>query len=224
MLESQDVALSSANAAPSPKDAVSLELKVQPADAIFGPGPIKDTGKVPEQKTTPRFGRLLRSAARALIVVIICGLAWAGGTYYFHGHSPLGLVKSALASGAQESPERDELVGSMRQMAEDIRGLKASVEAKSATQNTQTNPIQAANGVTISDLEGRIDKLETELTTKLSQVNEQLASIEQQISTSHAALASRAQAPGRHTHHLHDAFDPSRDPTAPGAPRPLGER
>lgn len=226
LLKDTEKVISGADTPPLPPDATAPEIKVQPADAILGRIPFKDTEKASTRQVTPFFVRLLRFGARTAVVACLCGLAWAGGVYYSLGHSPFGLVKSSRAPEVQQSPQRDDMVSAVRQMAEEMRALKTSIDgrgvAQDAGQKNQLSSAQTTTAATIADLMGRIDKLDAEFASKLSQVNEQLTSIEKQISASHATLASRAQPPQKRAQHPHDAFDPSRDPNAPGAPRPLG--
>ncbi len=200
-----------------PAATAPLEINVKPADTIFGAAPPKDVEKAPAQRESSFFGNLARGGARLAGVAFLCALAWGAGAYYSRGHLPAGLLNFAQGSQALQSPARDDLASSVRQMSEELRALKASVDGREATQN----PAPAASGPAIGDLAGRIDKLESDFTAQFSKMNEQLASIEQQIATSRTALAARGSSPHKHLH-LHDAFDPSRDPTAPGAPHPLG--
>lgn len=219
LLGSHDEVVSGADAVPVPPGSSAPEIKVEPADAILRFAPPKDDEKVSTRKGSSVFGRLLRLGARMAAVACLCGAAWAAGAYYSGGHSPLEFLKPSRASDVQQSPERDEIVRSMAQMAEEIRALKASVEGRSVAQDAG---VESATRAAIADLASRVDKLEAESTTKLSRVNEQLASIEQQIAASYAALASRGRTPHKRVEHPRDAFDPTKDPSAPGAPRPLG--
>lgn len=156
------------------------------------------------------------------------GRAWAGGAYYSHGPSPFGLAPASLASVGQQGAPRDDIVGTVRQMAEDLRALKTKVDGtdgiQDASRKNQVNSGQTATGPTIADLMGRVDKPDAEVTAKLSQINEQLATIQQRIAVAHATVVARAQLPRKRVKHPHDAFDPSKDPNAPGVPRPLGSR
>lgn len=199
-------ALSGAYPPPPPPDVSSLQIKVQPDDALFGAGAHKNSGKA--SRGPSLLGRLL-------LTLVLCGLAWAGGAYFASGHMPFDLLKWSRAAQAQQNAERDEMLGTLRQMTEDIRALKASVDDKQAA------PAPTTTGATVTDVAARIDKLEAELTSKLAQVNDRLAALQQQLSTSHTAVASRAPAHPKHEH-LHDAFNPALDPNAPGAPQPLG--
>lgn len=198
-------------AAPPPPPDSPLEIKVQPDDAIFGPGAGKHSERASGRSGSPLFGRLLLTA-------VLCGLAWAAGAYSSSGHLPFDFMKWSRASQQQQS-ERDEMLGTMRQMADDIRALKASVADKAAA------PAQTTTGASgVTDLAARLDKLAAELPSKLSQMNDRLANLEQQIAASHSASVARAPAHAKHVEHVehHDAFDPSQNPNAVGAPRPLG--
>lgn len=222
MVKLHEEAFSGADPAPLPPD--PLQIKVQPGDAIFGPGSGKDSEKSSRRKGPSFFGRLLRSTAWLVVIAGLCALAWAAGASYSSGHSPFDLARWTRAFDARQA-DHDELVSTMRQMAEDLRALKASIDAQNAARPAlldNNQPNSARTGAAITDLTARIDKLEAELTTKLSQVNEQLVSIEQHISASHSASALRTQSHAKRQEHPHDAFDPSQDPNAPGAPRPLG--
>jgi hypothetical protein len=216
-----------ADAHPLPPDAAAREIRLQPADAMPGRVPAKDTEKASARQTPPFFMRLLRNVLRAVVIVSLCALAWAAGAYYSVGHSPFGSAGSSQALATQPGAQHDDMVSAMRQMTEEVRALKADASgrnaAQAADQKSQLNSVQAPAGATIADLAGKVDRLDAELTARLSQVTEQLASLEQKISASHATLASRVPLPHKHPKHLlHDAFDPARDPSAPGAPRPLG--
>lgn len=250
MLNLEDETVSAEKPSQLP-EAKTLEIKVQPTDAIGVPklqpsepigGPVPIIGapvpinapeKVSSAKKPSFFGRVLRFGVRATGVVFLCGLAWGAGAVY-SGHLPLHLplhfLKSSQAAAVEQSPGHDELLSTVRQMSEEIRALKSSVDSKSAAIDAGAASVKSepTAGPTNADLVSRVDRLESDLTSKLSQMNEQLAGIQQQISASHAAAASRAavaaRAPARpkRVEHLHDAFDPSREPGAPGTPRPLG--
>jgi ribulose-5-phosphate 4-epimerase/fuculose-1-phosphate aldolase len=151
-------------------------------------------------------------------------LAWAGGVYYSLGHLPVEVVTTSRAPEGEQSPRHDDIISAVRQMAEDVRALKAKVDGKDAVPKDLATSGQTTTGPTIADLVGRIDKLDAEVTAKLSQIDGQLASIQQRIPAPHPTVVARAQPPQKHVKHLHDAFDPSKDLNAPGVPRPLGSR
>jgi hypothetical protein len=240
MLNLEDEAVSGSDKPTALPEAKTLEIKVQPTDAIgapkvqpseavSGPAPVKNPEAVAISKKPSFFGRVVRFTARATAVVALCGVAWGAGAFYASGHLPLHFLKASHAATAVQSPGHDELLSTVRQMGEEIRALKASVDSKSATPDAAAASVQGqqASGPTTADLVGRVDKLESDLTSKLSQVNEQLASIQQQLAASHVAaahpaVATRAPARPKRVERYHDAFDPTHDPAAPGAPRPLG--
>jgi hypothetical protein len=118
-----------------------------------------------------------------------------------------------------------------------LEGLKTRLEAV----NTET-------GASIAELTGKVENIQREPEAKLSQVIERLDRIEHQIAAplataslgavsapekaavgkpAHPAVA-QAKPPLENTHGQRkiggrgDAFDPSQNPSAPGAPRPLG--
>lgn len=203
-----------------PPDAAAPEIKIKPSD-VFGHPPRKDADEVPKRQGASFFVRVLRFGANTAIVAGLCALAWAAGAYYSTGRSPFDVAKSAPALAAQPNAQHDAMLNAMHQMTDEMRALKANV-AQDAGQKAPLNSAPAPAGATTADLMGRIDKLDAEFTAKLSQVDQRLASIEQQMAASHAALVARVAAAHKHPKHLHDAFDPSQDPGAPGAPRPLG--
>jgi hypothetical protein len=215
-----------ADAPPLPPDAAAPEIRIQPADSVPGRVSVKDIEKASTRQATPFFMRLLRNVVLAAVIAGLCALAWAAGAYYSLGHSPFASAGSSQAIVLQPSAQHDDMVSAMRQMTEEVHALKADADGRSAAQaadqKSQLNSVQAPTGATIADLAGKVDRLDAEVTARLSQVNEQLASIEQKISVSHTVLASRVPAHKHPKPHLHDAFDPSRDPGAPGAPHPLG--
>jgi len=219
MLGSHDEVISDAKAAPVPPGSAAPEIKLEPADAILRFASPKDEEKVATRKGSSAVGRFLRFGARLAAVACLCGAAWAAGAYYSAGHWTLGFLRLGQSADVQQSHEREEILRTMAQMAEDIRALKASVAGKGAAQGPVS---ESTTRAAIADLASRVDKLETDSATKLSRVNEQLARIEQQLAVSHAVSAPRVQTPHRRIEHHHDAFNPAKDPNAPGAPRPLG--
>lgn len=214
----------------APSDASHLEIKVQPADTRFGPALPKNAEKVSKPSL---FIRVLRNGARAAFVVFLCAFAWAGGAYYAHGRLPVDLVKSSQAPELAQSPAHDDIAGAVQRMSEQIGALKAEIDSrgaapdagiKNAQSQHQLDSAQPATGTAIADLSGKVDKLEADFTAKLSQVDDQLANIEKQVSAPRAALASREHSLRKRAARSHDAFNPAADPSAPGAPRPLGAR
>jgi uncharacterized protein YidB (DUF937 family) len=113
---------------------------------------------------------------------------------------------------------------------------------------TRLETVKTETGGSIAELAGKVEQMQREPTAILSQVIERLDRIEHQIAPPQAtASLGAASAPGtaaarkpaqiavapakppledahgqRKIGGRHDAFDPSQNPNAPGAPRPLG--
>ncbi len=233
MLDTLDEAVS----ARRPQNSAAVEIKVEPGDAVHPVTRPKDNEKVSTPKRISIFGRFLRFGTQVAAIAFLCAVAWAVGAYYPHGDLPFEFFKPGQASNVQQNSQPDEIVRAMAQMAEDMRTLKASVAAGTAMKNTGAENANSQDGVTkaldaqqtrteaaIADLANRVDKLEADSTAKLSQIGEQLVNIEHQLTSSHVAQAAPGQTPHKRIEHHHDAFDPTKDPTAPGVPRPLVAR
>jgi uncharacterized membrane protein len=214
-----------------PPDLAAPELKIQSTD-VRGSSPRQPAEKAAAREGPSFFARILGYGARAIVIACLCALAYAAGAFYSSSHSPIGAAKPAQlaqvppVADVPPNAGHDDMVNAMRQMTDEMRALKADV-AQSANQsaNAQANAAAApvAAGASNADVMGRIDKLDAEFTARLSQVDQQLASIEHQMAASHAAAVARIAALHKHPKpHPHDAFDPTHDPAAVGAPHPLG--
>ena len=206
----------------SPPDLNVLEFTAQAADAIFGPATVKKAGGQ-SARITALFGRLLGYGPHAALVVALFGFALVAGSYLSDGQLPFYAIGSRADESVlpQESVERSEILRSVQEMAEQIRILKANVEAMRAAPRLSLKDGPAA----IAALAGKLEHVQSESAARLLQAGERLDRIEQQIAALRAvAVAAPALAPTRKQTRgdRHDAFDPSQNPTAPGAPRPLG--
>jgi hypothetical protein len=216
-----------------PPNKAAPQIKLQPVDGILGHAPLRDHRPPRDSESAPARQAastgLLRLTGRVAAAAVFCGLGWAAGAYYSHGHSSFDAVKASVAPDGPQSPQGGDIAGTMRQMAEDLRALKTRVDEKNAAPDAAPkkplNSAQTPAGTTIADVMGRVDKLDAGLTAKLSQIDERLMSLEQQSPAPRATTVARAQPPQKRVKpHLHDAFDPSKDPNAPGVPRPFGSR
>ena len=186
---------------------------MQAGDRIFLPAPAP--------RAPPRFKKF--AASGSVLALALFGLAWAG--WHFSG-----------GPASRESAGRTET-----QMAEDIRALKASVEALRAAQSqSQTD------ATTLADLKSRLDAAKSETAasiadvagkvaqlrdseTKVSQLSERLDRLEHQIAGPAAAApgaapvqgAASARKPAQMAAALPrpPAFDPSQDSGGPGSRR-----
>jgi uncharacterized protein YidB (DUF937 family) len=212
-------------------------------------------------KAPSRFKQLFAYASRAALAACLFGFAWAAGSYFSGGQSPFYAVKPpAPPVATQESVARTEMLRTAQEMAEDIRALKANVEALHAAQSqpgndaaaleglkTRLDAVKSETGASIAELAGKVENMQREPEAKLSEVIERLDRIEHQIAPLATASLGAASAPGKAVagkpaqiavapakpplDNVHgqgkkggrgDAFDPSKNPTAPGVPRPLG--
>jgi|GEM_PF-1251178 len=214
------------------------------------------------RKAPPRFKRLFSYGARAALAACLFGFAWAAGSYFSSGQSTFYAVKPPPAPpvATQESVARTEMLRATQEMAEDIRALKANVEALRTAQSqpgkdataleglqTHLDAVKAETGASIAELAGKVENMQRGPEAKLSEIIERLDRIEHQIAPLAAASLGAASAPGNAAarkpaqpavaqakpplENAHgqrkiggrgDAFDPSKNPTAPGVPRPLG--
>src|SRR5262245_33982991 len=215
------------------------EIRARADDAIFGPIPVKNAEEGSARRASRLFRRLLGYGVHAALVACVSGFAWLAGLY-FSGDQPSHFVSklwTLWTLAPQESAEHAETSRTVEKMAEDIRALKADVEAMRATQSsisqdtaaleglsTQLNLTKTETSAAIAALAGRVEQLERESAAKLSQIYERFDRIEHPTAASPAAASesgatvARNRARGKR----HDAFDPSQNPKAPGVPRPLG--
>jgi hypothetical protein len=236
MSDFPDVLVPDVAAAVPPPHTNTPEIRAQAADAIIGP--IKKA-----KEESARRASLLDYGPRAALLACLFGFAWLAGSYfsddqlsfYFRKLWPL------WAGAPQESVEHAETIRTTQKMVQEIRDLKADVEAMHATQslstkdaaaleglNTQLNLAKTETSAAIAELAGRVEHLERESAAKLSQIYERLDRMEHQIAAPTAASLAGASESGatvtrkRAKARRSDAFDPSQNPNAPGAPRPLG--
>jgi hypothetical protein len=155
---------------------------------------------------------------------------WSRGTagaYFSGGQLPFSArtLESASLGEPQPGGERTEILRKVQQLADEINALKARVEAvhaqgpspKEATAlegiKARLDAVKAETSAGIAELTARIDRLQREFTTKLARSSERFDRSDHRG----PALAQKETKA-----HRGDAFDPSQNPGAPGAPRPLG--
>jgi hypothetical protein len=175
----------------------------------------------------------LRYGPHAVLTGWIVGVAWMGGSYF------IGPDRTVVH---QERLHSAEMGPTEQKMAETLHAQKTEVAAMRGAQTLSTKDVTGLANVKprldaakteinaeIVEPWGKIEHLRPKPADRLSKANERLDRIGLKIaallaaapvvdhSVSAAPVAQR-RAQGRH----HDAFDPSLNSTAPGAPRPLG--
>ena len=231
-------------AAASPPDRNGLGIRARAADAILGPVPFKKSEDGSARTVPPLFKRLLSYGPYAALAACLFGFAWVGGAYFSGGQSPFYAMKPRPVGTVvpQASVERAEMVRTVQKMAEEIHALKANAEAMHAARTLSAkdatgleglkmrlDAVKTETGAAIAELAGKVEHLQRESAAKLSQVSERFDRIEHEIASplatallGAASSSKEATARKRIQGGRGDAFDPSQNPTAPGAPRPLG--
>lgn len=220
-----------------------LDIKVGAADATFDSTSFKKAEAAFARKLPLLFERLVTFAPRAALAAGVSGFAWVAGSYFSGGQIQFYPMKPqhSPTAVAQESAERAELLRMKQKMAEEIRALQARVEAIPAARSLSAKDATALeelkrrlDGVkressgAIAELAGKVEHMQRETTAKFSQVNEQLDRTERQHAAPLAASSRSVTSElavgtiqKRARKRRDDAFDPSQNPGAPGAPRPL---
>ena len=181
--------------------------------AASGLVPFKAAEAASARRAPPRFEQLFSYGSHVALAACLFGFAWAAGSHFSGGQSPLYTLKSPPARTVvpQESVARTEMLRTAQKMAEDIRALKVTVEALRAAQSqtakdtaaleglkARLEAVNTETGASIADLAGKIERMPREPAAKLSQVLERLDRIERQIAAPLAtASIGAASAPGK---------------------------
>jgi hypothetical protein len=187
---------------------------------MLGPLSLQKPEASSVRKLPPLFERLFSYGPHAAVAACLFGFIWVAASYFSGGQLPFYVMKPGLVRTVvpQESVERAEMLRTAQKMAEDIRVLKANVEAMHAAHSA------------IVELAGKVEHMQRDSAAQLSHFIERFDRMEHQIAAVAAAphgansvlkaAVARKQARGGRG----DAFDPSQNPTAPGAPRRLGSQ
>jgi hypothetical protein len=216
---SWDEAVAEANAA-SPPGAPILKIRAHAADSILGSASFETAGQ--DSGWSFLFERLLRFGPRAALAASLVGFTGVAGAYFSGGQLPFSARTPQPASldGQQPGGERAKILRMVHQMADEVRALKARVEAVHA-QSTSAKEATALEGLKArldgektetGALAGKVDRLQREVTTKLAKASERFDRPDHRGAVPRAAATKAPRG---------DAFDPSQNPGAPGAP-PLG--
>ena len=114
----------------------------------------------------PRFEQFFGYGSYAALAACLFGFAWAAGSYFSGGQSPFYEAKPppTWAVAAQESVA-PEMLRTAQKMAEDIRALKAGVEALRGAQS------QAAQDATaLGRLKSRFEAVNTETGASIAEL------------------------------------------------------
>src|SRR5450631_2897434 len=212
-----------AEATASSPDAPILKIRARAADSILGSVSFETAGQDSGRPSPFLFERLLRFGPRAAFVASLVGFTGVAGAYFSGGQLPFSArtPQPATIEGQQSGGERAEILRIVLQMADEIRALKTRVEAVHA-QSTSAKEAAALEGLKerldavkteTGALAGKVDRLQRDVTTKLAKASERFDRPDHRGAVPRAAATKAPRG---------DAFDPSQNPGAPGAPRPLG--
>jgi hypothetical protein len=160
--------------------------------AVVGLLPFKAAEAASARQAPPRFEQLFSYGSHVALAACLFGFAWAAGSYFSGAQSPIYPLKPSPARpvATQESAARTEMPRTAQKMADDIRALKANVEALRTAQGQDTTALEglklrleAGNTETrasIAALVGKVEQAQREPAAKLSQVLERLDRIERQ--------------------------------------------
>lgn len=217
-----DSAAAADGPAAKPKADAPLPLKVDPADALLEPqlppGPSPARARERGMRSGRTWGLLLSGFA----VLALSAGAWVGGATYGTGlwSSP----SRSHRDDVRRAADHEATMTRLQQISTEVATLKAFIATGSGGQ-----PINQTGSVTstriedeLSSLSRKIDSLDNKVSDRMTKINDDLGSLKRQVAVDFNAPSNGAPSSTRHKRRLHDAFDPSRDPTAPGAPRPLG--
>ena len=203
------------------------------ADAIAGSVPSSKVEAVSTRRVPPLAAGLLRYGPRVAMAGWLFGVAWMVGSHF---------VGPARTVVHQDSAQSAEMGPAAQKMADEHNAQKADVEAIHAAQTLSTKDVTGLGSAKLRldavkteissatpEPSGKVEHLRQKSAEKPSKVGERLDRMGLKI----AALLAAAPAADRSVgaapaarrwarNARHDAFDPSLDPTAPGAPRPLG--
>jgi hypothetical protein len=226
----ETVPWASADAA-APPDEDLLEMRVWAGDAIH-PAHFKQTNKAPARNAPTLVTNLFRYGPYAALTACLFAGAWLA---WSHLDGPARTVVQ------QERVQSAEMGHAAQKIAEELPTQKASVEAMPAAQSLSTKEATDLEGtkprldavkteITAANAEvsGKVERLPPKPPVKPSKISERFDPIGHEITAllgaapvadrSISAAVARKRAKGRRD----DAFDPSKNPTAPGAPRALG--
>ncbi len=186
--------------------------RVSKQRAASGLVPFKEAEEASARRA-PHFERLFSFGSHAALAACLFGFAWAAGSYFSGHYSPFYALKppSARPVATQESLARSEMLRTAQKMAEDIRALKANVEALRTVRSqtakdasaleglkTRLDAVSTKTSASIAELTSKVEYMQREPAAKLSQAIERLGRIEHQIAAPLAAASlSAAAAPGR---------------------------
>lgn len=198
-------------------------------DRILDPVPTDRSEAVSRRRWPPLAARLLNYGPHAALVAWLFGAAWLMGSHF--------IVSTPVVVG-DDSVRNAEMRDAAQKASAERYAQETDVGVVRVAQNPSTKAgaglgtakprLDATNsegGTAVAEVSGKRPKP----AEKHSQVGERVDRIGLEIAALFAAAPAAdrsvdaARVARRRAHSArHDAFDPSQNPNAPGAPRPLG--
>jgi HAMP domain-containing protein len=220
------------------------ELRAERPDAAIS-APISDNPATPAaERRSAALKDSVIYGARLFRVALVYGAAGLAGWLIAEAASPTlatipGLVRTFAT---QDSADRAALLRTTQRMEEEIKALRGELSTMRSSMQSATPAIDA-----VENLGRRIDAMKTETGAAIGALAAQVDGLQRDVAAKPALTAERSaqterpvvesSAPRRTTVSAtvkvgeglrrpkirrNDAFEPSKYPNAPGAPRPLG--
>jgi hypothetical protein len=212
------------------------EIRINSADRPHGSRRLEEA-QAGSGPVAPRK-RFLSRAARIGAAIVAYSLAGVVGWLLYGLVAPhyAGWPDFIAAKFAQMSAAPVDLLPVTQKMEAEIQALQTKVEALEKARNATTK-----SALSLEELNRRIDDAKTETKAEIGALSSRFLLFQQETNTKFAEISAARPAKKRDAEPVEskatpavekgrkrarsgrsDAFDPSRYPTAPGAPRPLG--
>jgi hypothetical protein len=244
MLIERDCALVEFGSVPSATGGPIPEVRVDADEDARGRAqPEEPTGGQNYGSST--VGSRAARVGQAVVAYVIAGVI---GWFLYDFVSPARIAWPDISSffTPRSNAESAEMSRQMIKLSEDLHVLRTRIDVLEAHEkaraqemkslqsvddtNRRINEVRAGVDAQIGALSNQLKEIKHEAETKaleprqaVSDQPERRAGDGAEIGRKAASVAAHVEPEWRRTRHRrHDAFDPANDPTAPGAPRPLG--
>ncbi|MGD9656184.1 MAG: hypothetical protein AB7U61_00855 [Methylocystis sp.] len=228
------------------------DLRAERADAAIAAKDSDDPETRAARRPLAAFKHAVIYGSRLLWAALVYGAAGLAGWLIAEAAWPTlaampGFVRTMAM---QDSADRAALLRTTQKMEEEIRALRAEMETMRASTQAATpvtdavenlgkriDAMKTETGAAIGALAGQVEGLQRDVAAKSAETAEQSAQTGERASERTKRVVVESSAPRRTTVSATvkvgeglrrpkirrgDAFEPSKHPNAPGAPRPLG--
>jgi len=241
----EQTGLAALDLSPAPAHAADVpELKIGSSDATITANLSDDRETKASRTLLPAFKSALVQGSRLLWAASLYGAAALAGWLIAEAAWPRfsALPDLVRTMATQENAERAAALRTAQKMEEDIRVLRTAMEAMRSSIQTATPAVDA-----VESLGRRIDAMKTETNSAIGALSGQVEGLQREVAAKPAPTVERSERPERGAveqsaprrttvsatvkvgevlrrpkRRRGDAFEPSKYPDAPGAPRPLG--